>query len=157
MSIQTANVVPNFLTRRKIDAQDLRRLQEPVVLFEYEGLDSDGERYYVYTVAGFLDGKNICTAQGGATVGGDVITIHADTRENADAIACLGLYDTINMLDQEEKLMLEATAAKARLGTIGALDRMDLANRKDKPDAFVEDMDKLTVLRGDDIIVASGH
>lgn len=157
MSISAANVAPNFLLRRKIHAQDLRRLVDPAVIFEHHGIDDDGEHFYVYTVAGWLDGFNIATQQGGATIGGDVIVVNADSRENADLMAGLGLEDTINALNNEDAMILEAMVAKARLDTVGALDRMDLATRDDKPDAFIEDMDKIALLRSDDIILAQGH
>jgi aspartate 1-decarboxylase len=79
MSIAAENIAPAFHTRRSINAADLKRLQDPAVIFEGERADSDGERFYTYTVAGWLDGQNIASMQGGATVGGDVIVIHAQT------------------------------------------------------------------------------
>lgn len=157
MSINTANVIPDFAARRQLHAQDLRRLQEPAVIFEHHGIDSDGAHFFIYTVAGWLDGLNVATIQGGATVGGDVIVIHADDRASADDMAGMGLQDTINALNNEEAAMLDALAAKARLESVGAIDRMDLAIRPDKPDAFVEDVNKIRPLIGDDIILAGGH
>lgn len=157
MQIQSANVAPDFSLRRQIHAQDLRKLEEPAVIFEHHGIDSDGASFYVYTVAGWLDGQNIFSDQGGATIGGDVIVIHADTRQDADDMAGLGLQDTINALENEDAAMLDALAAQARLDSVSALERLDLAIRKDKSDAYVEDIDKIRPLIGDDIILAAGH
>lgn len=157
MTISSANVAPDFTSRQRIDAQDLRRLSEPAVIFEHRGIDFDGEPFYIYTVAGWLDGVNIATIQGGATVGGDVMVIHADSRADADMMAGLALEDTINALNREEEAHLDALAAKARLETVGVIDRMDLAMRKDKSDTFVEDVGKLRQLAGDDIILTTGH
>jgi hypothetical protein len=157
MHIQSANVAPDFSARRQLHAQDLRRLVEPAVIFEHHGIDSDEAHFYVYTVAGWLDGENIATIQGGATIGGDVIVIHADDRDTADFIAGMGLQDTINALENEEAATLDALAAKARLESVGAVERLDLSTRSDKPDAFVEDIDKIRPLIGDDIILAGGH
>lgn len=157
--IAAANVAPDFSFRRRLVADDLRRLQEPAVIFEHEGIDSDGARFFVYTVAGWLDGVNVATIQGGCTVGGEVILINADDRTSADDMACLGLADTIGALDREQELHDEAIDALARLTTIGVLDRMALATAKpgDKSDAFVEDADKLRLLAGDDIVLAAGR
>jgi hypothetical protein len=159
MSIAAANVAPDFSFRRKLVAEDLRRLQEPAVIFEHDGVDDEGERFFVYTVAGWLDGVNVATRDGGCTVGGEVILIAATSREDADAIACIGLHDTIVALDSEEKLYQEAHAAQARLATIGVIDRMTLAQAKpsDKSTAFVEDADKLRILAGDDIVLTAGR
>lgn len=159
MSIAAANVAPEFGFRRRLVADDLRRLQEPAVIFEHEGIDSDGERFFVYTVAGWLDGVNVATIDGGCTVGGEVILLNATNRSDADAMAVLGLHDTILALDGEEKLYQEAHAAQARLATVGVLDRMTLAQAKpsDKSDAFVEDADKLRILAGDDILLTTGR
>jgi hypothetical protein len=159
MSIAAANVSPNFALRRVIHANDLKRLQEPAVIREHHGFDSDGESYFVYTVAGWLDGQNIAGMMGGATIGGDVIVIHARDEATADAMAGLGLEDTINALHQEDERIADAMAAQNRLRTVGAVERLNLATKPnaDKSDAFVEDVDKLRVLVGDDIVMTSGH
>ena len=115
MSIAAANVAPDFLRRRSISAQDLRRLQEPAVIHEGKFHDADGAPFHVYTIAGWLDGENIFDPlQGGATVGGEAIVIPVDEREMADAIAGQGLADTIDSLNGEE----QATVA-------GEVDRSD--------------------------------
>lgn len=159
MSIAAANIAPDFTHRRRLVAEDLRHLQEPAVIFEHDGIDDDGERYFVYTVAGWLDGKNVASIQGGATVGGEVILINATNRADADAMACLGLNDTIDALHGEEALYQEAHAAQARLATVGIVDRLTLATAKpsDKSDAFVEDAAKIRILAGDDIILTTGR
>lgn len=91
----------NFGLRRSITMDTLLRLQEPAVLCEGELYDSDGVKSYVYTVAGWLDGRNIATHAGGCTVEGEVIIIHGKDRKEADALAAEGLGDTISMLAAE--------------------------------------------------------
>lgn len=156
MSIAADNTAPAFHLRRSIHAQDLRRLQEPAVIFEGERTDSDGTKFYLYTVAGWLDGQNIATLQGGATVGGDVIVIHADTRDAADLMAGLGLQDSIDALNREEEAHLDALAAKARLESVNPIRRMDLATATEKNPDFVADQLAIRRLRGDDIVLAAG-
>lgn len=158
MSIEAANVAPDFSFRRKLLPDELKRLQEPAVIFEHEGFDSDGVKFFAYTVAGWLDGENVATIQGGCTVGGDVILIHADDRETADQIACMGLFDTITLLGEEDNQIVEAAASLARLSSIGATDRLDLATAKpaNRSDAFEQDMQNIRKLRGDDILLAAG-
>lgn len=157
--IAASDCVPNFALRRNIPASDLKDVQEPAVLFEHHGFDSDGESYFVYTLGGWLNGENICTMLGGATVGGDVIVIHADDRFTADAMAVMGLEDTINALHTEDERLIDALAAQERLKTVGALDRLELAMKPDseKPDSFILDQAKLRPLVGDDLILAAGH
>lgn len=157
--IAAANTAPTFHNRQRLVAEDLRRLNEPCVIFEHEGLDSDNARFFVYTVGGILDGKPIGGIEGGATIGGEVILIAADKREDADAMASLGLGDTINALDQEEALYIEAHAAQLRLSSVGALERLDQALKppSDVSDAFVEDIAKVRPLVGDDVILTTGR
>lgn len=157
MSIAAANVAPDFTFRRRITADDLKRLVDPAVIFEYSGIDADNVPFFVYTVAGWLDGENIATINGGATVGGDVIVISADTREQADMMAGMGLDDSINALFGEEEATLDALAARARLESVNPLERLDLSmNAKEYP-KFVEDSNKMRTLVGDDIVLATSH
>lgn len=156
MTISAANVAPDFSQRRKIHADELRELQEPAVIFEHEGLDSDGVRFFVYTVAGWLNGQNIATMQGGCTVGGECIIINAERREDADDMACMGLQDTIDALNREDEMIVEAMVARERLNTVGTLDRMDLATKPEKNPEFIEDMAKARTLVGDDIVLTTG-
>lgn len=156
MSIAAQNTAPVFHNRRSLVADDLRRLQEPCVLFEHHGIDSDGVQFWAYTVAGYLDGVRLAD---GCTVAGEVILINADNRSDADAMASLGLLDTIVALDAEASLYLDAQAALARLSTIGASDRIDLATRApaDKSDAFESDSAAIRPLIGDDIVLTVGN
>lgn len=158
MSIAAANTAPAFHLRQKLGAQDLRRLIDPCVIFEHAWLDSDGEQCWAYTVGGILDGQPVGDHQGGCTVGGEVIIVHADERGEADAIASLGLMDTISALDGEEAAHLDALAAKARLESVGAVRRMDLATAApaDKSDQFEADAAAVRALRGDDILLTVG-
>lgn len=156
MTIAAANTVPTFHHRQQLVADDLRRLQEPCVIFEHQGQDSDGVDYWLYTVGGWLDGQPLAD---GCTVKGEVILIHASSREEADVIAAHGLEDTINALNGEESAYQQAQAALARLSTIGAVDRMDLAKRTgaDKSDAFEADAAAIRPLIGDDVILTVGN
>lgn len=156
--IPAANVAPDFSFRRKLSTEELRRLDEPVVLFEHEGFDDDGAHFFVYTVAGFLDGANVATVQGGCTVGGDLIIINADDRETADAMAAMGLHDTILLLDQEDEQIVEAAASLARLESVSPITRLEKATAApaDRSDEFEHDMQAIRKLRGDDIVLAAG-
>jgi hypothetical protein len=156
MSIAAENTAPAFHTRRSITAEELRRLQEPAVIFEGTRRDSDGELMFLYTVAGWLDGQNIATLQGGATVGGDVIIIHARNRDEADLIAGLGLEDTMEALNREEASHLDALAAQARLAAVSPIRRIELATAPEKNPEFVADTEAIRPLRGDGIVMAAG-
>ena len=158
MSIAAANTAPAFWLRQKLAADDLRRLVEPCVIFEHEWFDSDGEHCWAYTVGGVLDGLPVGDHQGGCTVGGEVIIVHADDRGAADAIASLGLMDTINALDGETAAVIEAAAARARLDAVGPVRRLDLATASpaDTSDEFVADAAAIRKLRGDDILLTVG-
>lgn len=151
-----ANMVPDFAHRPRLVAEDLRRLENPVVLFEHKGQDSDGVDFYLYTVGGWLDGQRI---PDGATVGGEVILIHARDRAEADALASMGLLDTISALDAEESMYQEAHAAMARLKSIGRMERLEqtLKPDSDKSDAFIDDISKVRPLAGDDVILTVGQ
>lgn len=157
MNISAANVAPNFLLRRSITAQELQELQEPAVIFEHVGTDSDGDLYFVYTVAGWLHGVNIATEQGGCTVGGQVIIINARNREEADIMAADGLGITINGMDEEDRQIDQARAALSRLRTVGAVERIRQAARQDKNEQFVADSSAIEKLRGDDVVLAAGR
>ncbi len=78
--------------------EELARLDEPACIYEHFHVDSDGVHAYVYTVAGWLNGRNVASALGGCTVGGDVIVVHAKSRAEADAMACEGLQTTIDAI-----------------------------------------------------------
>ena len=155
MSLTAADIRPTFHLRQKLVADDLKRLDEPCVLFEYHGHDSDGVPFFLYTVAGVLDGERL---QDGCTVGGEVILINADTREEADAMACMGLQDTIDGLMREDEYIADAAAALARLGSVGAQGRIEAATKpaSDMSDAFVRDADAIRPLIGDDIVLTTG-
>lgn len=157
--IAAANCVPNFAYRQDLKAEDLRRLQEPACIFEAEHTDSDGVVAYIYTVAGWLDGRNVATLQGGCTVAGETMLIHADSREHADLLAGLGLQDTIDALNAEEARYIDAHAALARLHQINDVRRLEVAAKpdSDKSDDFEQDMAKVRPLVGDDIILTVGH
>ncbi len=154
--IAASNVLPEFGHRRKLTPEELRRLQEPAVIFEGEHIDDDGFRVFIYTVAGWLDGVNVATHEGGCTVGGDVILIEADSREMADDIAGRGLADTLSALDGEEQREADALEALARLETVNALRRHDLSTQAEKSPEFEADMAEIRPLVGDDIILTTG-
>ena len=157
MTIAAANCLPELGLRRALSPEELRRLEEPACIFEGEYIDGDGFRIFVYTVAGWLDGANVATIQGGCTVGGDAMLIEALDRQQADDIACRGLADTIDALNSEEADTLDRLAAKARLQAVNALRRHDLATKPDaeKSDEFEADMAAIRPLVGDDIILTT--
>jgi hypothetical protein len=95
--LPAALMAPDFDARRSLTPAELVRLDEPAAIFEHLHVDSQGERAYIYTVAGWLDGANVITHQGGCTIGGDVMIVHAEDRDEADQLACLALDDTISL------------------------------------------------------------
>lgn len=150
---------PNFLLWPKIQADDLARVEDPCVILEHEWTDSDNERCFAFTVGGWLDGKPLGNGHGsGVTLGGDVAIVHARDREEAKAIAAQGLLDTIAALRGEEAAYQEANAALARLQSVGAQQRLDLATApaSDKSDRFEGDTEAIRKLRGDDIVLTVG-
>lgn len=158
LMIAAANVHPAYWLRQKLAADDLRRLTDPCVIFEHQWLDDDGEKCWGYTVGGMLDGRPVGDHQGGATVGGELMIVHADARSEADAIAALGLMDTISALDAEKGAHLDALAAQARLDAAGPLVRLAKATAADadKSDEFERDAAAIRQLRGDDIVLTVG-
>lgn len=158
MSIAAANTVPNFLLRRQISVSDLPRISEPCVVFEYEGADSDGVPFWAYTIGGWLDGQPLGDHRGGVTVKGEVAIITgAMNRQHADWLACEGLQTTIDAEIAATRKEMDARKALERLSSVGVIERMNLATRPDKSDAFVEDVDAVRPLVGDDIVLAAGH
>lgn len=87
-----------------IEMADLLRIDHPLVICEGEFKDSDGVPYYVYTVAGELDGRRVELIDHqrkvimGATVGGDAIIVHARDRKEADWLAINGLTESISSM-----------------------------------------------------------
>lgn len=92
----------NFGARRSISMGDAVRIEDPCVLYEGEKTDAEGQRVFIYTVGGWLDGRNITTQAGGCTIGGDVIVISAKDRREADVLASEGFGDTIDMIRAEQ-------------------------------------------------------
>ena len=156
--IEAANMIPSFIGRQSITAEQLRHVSEPCVVFEADWLDDDGARCYAYTLGGWMDGRPLGGMLGGVTVGGEVMIVHADNRQNADALASLGLQDTINALHDEEASYVEAHAALARLAEVGPLRRIELATAApaDLSDEFVNDSQAIRKLRGDDVVLGTG-
>lgn len=154
--IEAAHVAPHFGFRRRLVAEDLRRLSDPCVIFEGTHVDSDGATAYLYTVGGYLDGVPLAD---GCTVAGEVMLIHADSRADADTIAALGLGDTIDALDREDAAYVEARAALARMQSVGARQVLEQALKPaaDTSDAFVRDATAIRPLVGDDIVLAAGR
>lgn len=152
-----ADLLPNFLDRPRIVANDLRRVQDPCVVLEHEWLDTDGERCFAFTVGGWLDGRPLGDMRGGCTVGGEVAVVHADSAAEAKVLAAIGLQDTIDALGREEDAYIQAHAALARLQSVGPVRRTELATAPaaDKSDAFEADAKLIRPLRGDDILLTS--
>lgn len=156
MTIAQANTVPVFHHRQQLVTDDLMRLQQPCVIFEHQGTDSDGVDFFVYTVGGWLDGVPL---QDGCTVRGEVILVNAKSRDEADMLAGMGLEDTINALHGEASAYIDAHAALARLQSVSPLERLDLATKpdSDRSDAFEADTAAIRPLIGDDVMLTVGH
>lgn len=91
-------------------------------------------------------------------VGGEAMFVAGRDREAADAMAALGLQESIEALHAEERDFQEAHAALARLGQVSAVRRIELASAPaaELSDAFVEDTAAIRKLRGDDIVLSGG-
>ena len=91
-----------------ISWDDLARLDEPSVILEGWHRDSDGVRAYFFTVAGYLDGRQIAVphharrAVLGCKVNGDAMIVHAESAAAAKAMAADGLFDTIEFVRAEQ-------------------------------------------------------
>ena len=157
--IKHSAVRPSFLGRPSITAEQLRHVSEPAVVCEAQWLDDDGERCWAYTVGGWLDGAPLGDMRGGVTIGGEVMIVHADTQGEADALAALGLQDTIDALHAEEGRYQEAAAALARMSEVSPTRRLELATAApaDRSDDFERDAALIRPLRGDDIALVVGN
>ncbi len=87
-----------------VELDDLPKIEDIAIIYEGFFEDSDGERGYVFTVAGKLEGEDVHAffrdVKGsmrtlGATVGGDAIITHGKNYPEAEAIAIQGLQDTV--------------------------------------------------------------
>src|SRR6266852_5127516 len=81
-------------------------MDDPCVIFEGQFFDSDKEPYYLYTVAGRLDGVEVAPNDGfsilGCTIAGDAIIISGThSRNEADEMAVHGLDTTISAYRDE--------------------------------------------------------
>lgn len=97
----------NFECHPDLSLTDLIRITDLDVICEAERKDADGAKFYIYTVAGRLDGQpcvavdHINKCVHGCLVEGDAIIVHGKTRAEADWIALNGVRDTIDMLKFE--------------------------------------------------------
>jgi hypothetical protein len=93
-----------------IEMTDLIRATDINVICEGEFRDSDGETFWVYTIAGELDGNRIEQLDHvrklilGATVAGDAMIIHGKDRQEADWIAINGVMDSIDTMRKADAL-----------------------------------------------------
>lgn len=135
MEAPTALTAPPDLTeRRQIDLKDLTRLDEPVVIFEGNRQREGEPICWIYTIAGWLDGMNVATKEGGCTVGGDAIAVFAETRAEADFLAVSGMDSTIDLVRQQAAREVAALHSAARLAAAGPLGRLNLAMSGDNPE-----------------------
>lgn len=88
--------------REDIDTEKLPEIDDACVVFEACRKDTDGVKYWIYTVGGRLDGRVIGSEQGGALIGGQCIVVHGKNRPEADALAYEGLSDTIAVIRREQ-------------------------------------------------------
>lgn len=97
----------NFECHPEVSLMDLINLSDVGVICEAERKDSDGERFFVYTVAGKLNGQTVAAVDHinkvvhGALIEGDAIIVHGRDRKEADWVALNGLVDTILMFRQQ--------------------------------------------------------
>lgn len=90
-----------------ITIDQLRRLEDPVPIFEGQAQDTDGHWFFYYTIGGRVDGEEVATLNHvtreamGALVEGDLIIIHAKRREEADEMAMDGIFHTQALLAGE--------------------------------------------------------
>lgn len=95
----------SFEGHPSIEMEDLVRVQDLKVICEGEFTSVDKEKFFVYTIAGLLDGNPIELLDHvnktiiGCTVADDVIIIHAKDRKEADWMAANGLEDTIKGIE----------------------------------------------------------
>lgn len=97
---------PNLDTRRELTLDELVRMEDPCVILEGEFFDSNNERYFLYTVAGMLDGAEVAPNDGfsilGCTIAGDAIIISGvKSKGEAHELAVHGLDTTIEAYRQE--------------------------------------------------------
>lgn len=91
-----------------IEVEHLLYIENPVVIFEGNHVDEDGELAYVYTVGGTIDGHDITMPDHvqrkvrGCLVGGDAIIVHARSRQEADDMAYEGMMTTIKAVFAEQ-------------------------------------------------------
>lgn len=135
----TADHVPDLSQRRELSLEELAQIDEPAVIFEYSQLRDDAPTQWVYTVAGWLHGRNVATEMGGCTVGGDAIAVFAETRDQADELACSGLDTTISAIKDQARVEAQGAMAAARLSAVGGMERLNQALRGDNH-AFKQDL-----------------
>jgi hypothetical protein len=89
-------------------------------------------------------------------MGGEVILINADTREDADAMACMGLQDTIDALRARTTNRWTPPRRWVGLARSAHIGRMEAATKpaSDMSDAFVRDQAAIRPLIGDDIVLS---
>ena len=89
--------------REDLSVETLPRLEEPCVVLEGVRKDTDGVKYWIFTVGGMLDGRVIGGQEGGALIGGQCIVVHGRNKPEANALAYEGLMDTIGMIRMEQE------------------------------------------------------
>lgn len=100
--------------REDLSVETLPRLEDPCVVLEAVRKDTDGVKYWIFTVGGLLDGRIIGGQEGGALIGGQCIVVHGRNKPEANALAYEGLMDTIGMvrMEQEERIRRGVDNAK---------------------------------------------
>lgn len=113
--------------RQDLTIEQLMILEDPCVVFEGRRTDSDGERYWVYTVGGHIDGVMVGGQEGGALVGGETIIVHARNKKEADEMAYDGLTVTIKIENDKrrahEKRSLDNKGNEGIIALVDALPR----------------------------------
>lgn len=99
--------------REDLAVETLPQLEDPCVVLEGVRKDSDGVKYWIFTVGGILDGRVIGGQEGGALIGGQCIVVHGRNKPEANALAYEGLMDTIGMVRMEQKARIRRGVDKA--------------------------------------------
>lgn len=99
--------------REDLSVETLPRLEDPCVVLEACRKDSDGAKYWIFTVGGLLDGRVIGGPDGGALIGGQCIVVHGRNKPEANALAYEGLMDTIGMIRMEQEARIRRGVDKA--------------------------------------------
>jgi hypothetical protein len=149
--LTAAEVAPSFHMRQRLVAEDLPRLDEPCVIFEHHGRDSDGASFFVYTIGGYLDGRPLLTAAPWAVTSSSSTPTVARTRTPWPRSACRTRSTPCAARTTGSRTPPRRWAGWDR----SPIARMEAATKpaSDISDDFVRDSALIRPLIGDDIVL----